>query len=957
MRPLPLSLALLAAFALSACAATMAGEETAPAAAAAPAAPGPAPVAELVRRVDIPYERFTLDNGLEVVVHEDRKAPVVAVSVWYNVGSKDEPPGRTGFAHLFEHLMFGGSENVANFDELVLAMGASNSNGTTWFDRTNYFQTVPTGGLEQMLFIEADRMGRLLGAVTQEKLDAQRGVVQNEKRQGDNEPYGLVEYAQLDALFPEGHPYRHSTIGSMADLDSASLADVKQWFRERYGPNNAVLVLAGDVDAAAARPLVEKHFGDIPRGPVNTPAAAGVPTLAAPRSETMKDRVAQTRLYRNWVVPGLLDEDSVALDIAAAVLGGLSSSRLDNALVRKEQTAVRVSADVQRFHRISLFEVQVDVKEGADVEAVARRLDEIVADLIANGPTADEVQRVATTEVAGRIRGLEQVGGFGGKAVVLAEGALYAGDPGHYRKEMAAYAAATPASVRAALRKWLTRPVYALRVDPGERGAYEEAKGATGGSAHRPSYYREPAPGEEPMAALPAAQRPVPSVGEIPDLDFPEVERATLSNGIGVTYARREGLPLTRVAVEFDAGIAADPAGRLGTQSLMLNLLTEGTTSLDSIAIAEAQERLGANIAAGASLDRTAVTLSALTPNLDPSLALLADIVRNPAFAPAEVERLRAQQLATIANEKTQPARLAQRALPPLLFGPGHPYGKPLTGSGDSEAIQAVTRDELIAFHQSWIRPDNARLFAVGDRPLDELLPMLEARFGGWAPPAAPKGVKAFTAAIPAPRPRIVLIDRPQSPQSYILAGMVLPFEGRDEHLALEAADQVLGNSFLSRINTDLRETKAWSYGSYGYLYPLEHRFPWLIQAPVQADKTGPAIAALVEQVGGFVGARGVTPVELSRIVNQNARELASNFETGGAVLGALRSNALFGRPDDYYETLSDRYRGMTATSLDAAARQAFDPNKLVWVVVGDAALVRPQLDKLGLPIEIMAPR
>ncbi len=671
----------------------------------------------------------------------------------------------------------------------------------------------------------------------------------------------------------------------------------------------------------------------------------------------MKDRVAQTRLYRNWVVPGLLDEDSVSLDIAAAVLGGLSSSRLDNALVRREQTAVRVSADVQRFHRISLFEVQVDVKEGADVEAVARRLDEIVAELIADGPAADEVQRVATTEVAGRIRGLEQVGGFGGKAVVLAEGALYAGDPGHYKKEMAAYAAATPASVRAALRKWLTRPVYALRVEPGERGAYEEAKGAAGGSAHRPFYYREPAPGEEPMAALPAARRPVPPVGEIPDLDFPDVERATLSNGIEVTYARRAGLPLTRVAVEFDAGIAADPADRLGTQSLMLNLLTEGTTSLDSIAIAEAQERLGANISAGASLDRTAVTLSALTPNLDPSLALLADIVRNPAFEPSEVERLRAQQLAAIANEKTEPRRIAQRALPPLLYGESHPYGKPLTGSGDSEAVRAVTRGELVAFHRSWLRPDNAAIFAVSDKPLAELLPLLEARFGEWAPPAAPRGVKAFTAAIPPPRSRILLIDRPQSPQSYILAGMVLPFEGRREHLALEAADQVLGNSFLSRINTDLRETKAWSYGSYGYLYPLEHRFPWLVQAPVQADKTGPAIAALIEQIGSFIGPRGVTAVELNRIVNQNARELASNFETGASVLGALRTNALYDRPDDYYETLSDRYRGMTATTLDAAARAVIDPNKLVWVVVGDAALIRPQLDKLGLPIEAMPPR
>jgi len=349
----------------------------------------PATVADLVRKVDIPYTRFTLANGLRVLVHEDRKAPVVAVSVWYNVGSKDEPPGRTGFAHLFEHLMFNGSENApGDYFEPLREVGATDFNGTTWFDRTNYFQTVPRPALERVLFLESDRMGHLLGAVSQETLTNQVGVVQNEKRQGDNQPFGLVEYAQLAALFPEGHPYRHATIGSMADLDAASLDDVRSWFRAKYGPNNAVLVLAGDISADEARPLVEKYFGHIPRGPENRPAMAPVPTLPAPVTEVMKDRVANTRLYRNWAVPGLLDSESAALTVAAGVLGGLSSSRLDNELVRKDQTAVRVSAENQAFHRVGIFEVQVDVKPGADADAVARRLDAIIADLIARGPTA-----------------------------------------------------------------------------------------------------------------------------------------------------------------------------------------------------------------------------------------------------------------------------------------------------------------------------------------------------------------------------------------------------------------------------------------------------------------------------------------------------------------------------------------------------------------------------------------
>ena len=950
---------------------------SAPSAGAAPATKSAAaPVSQLVRQVDIPWQQFTLANGLKVVVHEDRKAPVVAVSVWYNVGSKDEPAGKTGFAHLFEHLMFNGSENsTGDYFEPLREIGATDFNGTTWFDRTNYFQTVPRPALETALFLESDRMGHLLGAIDQTKLTNQIGVVQNEKRQGDNEPYGLVEYAQLEALFPEGHPYRHSTIGSMADLDRASLDDVKQWFRDKYGPNNAVLVIAGDVSAAEARPLVEKYFGDIPRGKVNKPAAASVPTLPEKKVQVMTDRVANSRIYRDWAVPGLLDPDMVQLDVAGCVLGGLASSRLDNILVRKEQSAVGVEAGIQPFHRISMFEILVNVKPGVDPAGVESRLDQIVDEYIANGPTADEVQRCVTTDVAGRIRGLEQVGGFGGKAVALAEGALYADDPDFYKKQLLAYGRVTPASVKAAMKKWLTRPVYALRVDPGERGAYEEAAGSKGSaSSQRPRYYTPPKPGEKPLAPSPfddqggataapapatasAPARPMPTVGDISNLDFPDIERATLSNGIPIIYARRNTVPVVRVAVEFNAGIAADPANALGTQSLMLNLLDEGTTSRNSIQIAEQQERLGAQIGTGASLDRTAVQLAALTPNLGPSLDLLADVVRNPAFAPAEVERLRAQQLAQIKSELTQPNALGLRALPPILYGAGHPYGRPLTGTGDEAVIKGLTRDDLIRFHQTWIRPDNATIYAVGDVPLASLVPMLESRFGNWARPSVAKGVKNFTAAPPAPSPRIVVIDRPQSPQSVILAGTVLPVRGTDDTLMLTAANEVLGGNFLSRINMDLRETKGWSYGSRSAVQLFENQVPYIITAPVQADKTGPAVQALIEQVTGFTTNRGLTGVELKRVINGNTRQLAGQFETSQAVLSALRSNALYHRSDNYWETIAERYRGMTISGLDSAARQVIDPKKLVWVIVGDASKIRSQLEPIGLPIEVVQPK
>ncbi len=899
-----------------------------------------APVADLVSRVDIPWSRFQLDNGLTVIVHEDRKAPVVAVSIWYNVGSKDEPAGSTGFAHLFEHLMFGGSENSpTSHIQAMSAAGATGLNGTTWFDRTNYFQTVPTPALEQTLFLESDRMGFLLGQVGQPVLDLQRGVVQNEKRQRDNQPYGLASYAQQEALFPEGHPYRHSTIGSMADLDAASLETVRDWFRDNYGPNNAVLVLSGDIDEATARRLTDKYFGSIPRGPVNVPAQAAIPTLAAPVEQVLKDRVANVRISRAWTVPGLLDPDAVPLSVGASILGGLASSRLDNALVRGDQTASSVSAGAQAFQRLGFFTYSADVKPGGVPGAVAARMDSVLADLIANGPTQDEIDRVVTQYAARRIQGLEQVNG---KASALAEGQLYAGDPDFYKTELQAYAAVTPAQVQAAMRKWLTRPVYSQIVEPGERDAYVEAAATPSGAT--------PVPAAEIQRI---ARAPMPTIGDVSNIDFPDVERTRLSNGVEVVYARSTTVPVTRVNLDFDAGYAADDATALGVHSMMLNLMEEGTTTRDSNTLAEVQERLGASISMGASMDRTSAGLTAVTTNLDPSLTLLADVVRNPAFAPAEVERLRAQRLAGLANEKTQPAALAGRALPPLIYGEASPYGRPFNGSGTVETITALTRSDLVAEHAQWIRPDNAKLFVVSDLPLAELTPKLEAAFGNWSAPSASKGVKRFDADLPQTTSRVVLIDRPQSPQSLIYGGAVLPMSGTDDLLTLNAANTVLGTDFLSRINADLRETKGWSYGVRGNVNALQHRVPYIVNAPVQANRTGESIAALIAQYERFLGSEGVTSAELERTVNGDTRGLAGSYETSGQILGALRSNDLYGRPDDYQETLASRTRALNAAQLDAAARAAIDPDRFVWVVVGDASVVKPQLDALGLPVEV----
>lgn len=901
----------------------------------------------LVAQVKIPYQEFKLANGLTVLVHEDRKAPIVNVTVWYNVGSKDEPKGKTGFAHLFEHLMFNGSENAPNdYFQYLAEMGATDYNGTTWFDRTNYFQTVPRPALDRALWLESDRMGYLLGAVTQQKLDNQRGVVQNEKRQGDNEPGGLVFYDVLGTLFPDGHPYQHEAIGSMADLDSASMTDVKAWFTENYGPNNATLVLAGDISAAEARPLVEKYFGAIARGPVNDPAKADVPTLAAPVRKTFKDQVAATSITRYWAVEGITGADRIALDVGASILGGLASSRLDKELVREEQLAVSVSAGNSAFHRIGILQVEATAKDGVDLAVLEKRLDEVVNRMITEGPTEDEVRRAVTSTLARTIRGLEQVGGFSGKAQTLAEGDVLADDPAFYAREFDALATLTPAQVKAAMGRWMTRPAMTVVLEPGPRdAAYEEAASTkTEGNASERDRAAE--------TITVSVARPAPPIASVAKLDFPDVQRATLANGMKLTYAQRNAVPATYVTMSFNAGGAADPVNLQGLQSLTMGLFSEGTASLSSQEIAEARERLGVTISAGGSADRSSFTLSALSSNLAPSLDLFRQVIREPAFNQADIDRVKSQTLTGIRAQMRSPQGIAGRAIGTELFGPAAPYG----GVATIESVSAISRDNLLAFKDSWIRPDNGEVFVISDRPMGEIVAALNTSFGNWTAPAAPKGKKDFASlAASAPKGnRVVLINRPNSPQSFILGAQRTDLDARDPAwVDFTNANNAIGGSFLARLNMNLRETKGWSYGVRGAPQAYENAVVYAISGGVQADRTGDSLAEMIKETREFLTVKGVTEEELTRNVAAEIGELPGSFETSPAVLGAMQTNALYGRPDNYYETLVARYSGQSRESLDAAARSALDVDDFVWVVVGDAAQVAPQLEALGLPVEV----
>ncbi|GGY29361.1 zinc protease [Rhodanobacter panaciterrae] len=915
------------------------------------ASPETATIAATATTQQIPelaYDRFVLPNGLTVVVHEDHKAPVVAVSIWYHVGSSYEPAHKTGFAHLFEHLMFQGSENHKDefFKPFELA-GATDQNGTTWLDRTNYFETVPTTALDMALWMESDRMGHLLGAIGQAQLDEQRGVVQNEKRQDENQPYGRAgEMIQAEA-FPANHPYHHDTIGSMDDLNAASLGDVKQWFRDYYGAANTVVVLSGDITPAVAKEKMLKYFGDIAAGPQVPRPQPWVAPRDTSTHGTMTDNVAQTRIYREWNAPGRGTSDENLLEIAAAVLGGSKTSRLYQRLVYQDKLADDVSVDVQQHVLASLFQLQVDVKKGVDPKQVDAAIADEWQKFLKDGPSADELARVKTETRASFVRGLENVNT---QASILAEGQLYQGDPGAYLKDFNEFMAATPASVSAVANQWIAKGDYTLTVVPGKVEATDMATAS--GRAAAPG---APAPvlsakGDYRVVKSDVDRsKGVPEVNTFPDLSFPTLQRGKLDNGVEVILAERHTVPAVQLQLLFDAGYAADQGRKLGTSSFTMSMLDEGSKELDSVEIAKRKQRLGAIIGSGCGLDYCNASLNALNDQLKPSLELFTDIVRNPAFRETDISRIRGQWLAGIAQEKSQPTGIALRTLPPLLYGKGHAYAIPFTGTGTEASIKSLTADDMRTFMTDFIRPDNMKILVAGDTTLDKIIPQLNAAFGQWKAPASKLPVKNIGEVAAPKQVRVYLVDRPGAQQSLILAGSLAPSTEAPNNLEIQTMNGAFGGTFTSRLNMNLREDKHWAYGAFSFLSNAKGQRPYLLYAPVQTDKTAPSVAEMLKEARGVIGDKPLTAQEISKIKVGDVRSMPGGYQTTSAVMGALQGIAQYNRPDDYVQTLKSRIEAQSDASVEAAAKQLIHPDQLTWVIVGDLKKIEAPIRALKL--------
>ena len=858
---------------------------------------------DIANRINIDYELFRLDNGLTTIVHPDHSTRTVYVGIWYGVGSKDEPPGQTGFAHLFEHLMFQGTENrEGEYFAPFTKAGATGMNGTTSEDRTNYFATVPTGALDMALWMESDRMSNLLGAVTQEALDEQRGVVQNEKRQGENRPYAGVYDRVRANVYPAGHPYRHSVIGSMEDLDAASLEDVHEWFDTYYGASNAVLVLSGDVDVATAKEKVTHFFSGAPAGVPLVKPQQWIPEIRENRKEVLYDRVGQIRISRTWALPNLKDRDTMLMylvddmQLATGLRGGAYGQ-----VINGENN------------------LTINLRNGVDPEAVIAVVDEVIAAYLQEGPDAQILENAKLGINMSMLSSMESKSSMGR---MLAEGQLYTNDPLWVKQELAWLNEATAEDVKAVANRWLSRGHFEITVLP----------------------FPEYVTGEDAVD-----RSAVPVVSDVSGIQFPEINTATLDNGMQVVVARSGELPLIDVAIRVGTGNMADAPDAPGISDAVFALMQRGTERWDANELAAAKDRIAMDSQMSANIENSSFGYRILSGNLQASLDIAAEVFENPTFPEEELVKFQQQVLAYLANIQRNPARNATGLYRRALYGADHPLG----GVWTPDLVENLNRGRIEDFHAREIAPDNMTVFMIGDIDIDTATAALEVSFGRWR--AKNASAKRPVGAAISSGPRVILVDQPGAPQSTIRAGHSLaPFDA-ESNTELTVVNGVFGADFEARINMNLREDKAWSYGmSSGILRVATGDQALVVAGSVQTDKTMESLQEIMREYTEYVTTRPATPAELERVKLNRTRSLPGRFASKRGFLSSMIASDSYGLPYDYAENMAARVEAVTLEGVNNRARDVIRPDELTWVIVGDLDEIEQKVRSLNYgPVEI----
>lgn len=887
-------------------------------------------------QIQLDFEKYTLPNGLDVILREDHRLPIVATNIWYHVGPANELPGRTGFAHLFEHMMFQSSGHVGEdqFWKYMEGAGASFINGTTDADRTNYLSDVPANQLETALWLESDRMGFLLDTITAASLANQQDVVRNERRQSlESAPYQLVEEAMLQTALPKGHPYYGYIIGSHEDIQAAKLEDVRDFFKRYYCPNNASLVIVGDIDKVKTKALIEKYFGSIPRGEPVPAITATTPPITAERRVAMTDKVTLPRVYMLYLTPPIFKPGDAEATVAANILGGGKASRLYKALVYTKQIAQDVTVSQSSYLLGSQFQVTATVKPGHTVDEVEAAIDAELARFAAEGPTAAEVAAAQNSIFSEIVTSLESFGGFEGIADRMNKYNQFHKDPGYLNQDLARYGAVTAESLKKFAQEQLgkNQRVVAHAI-PGEKKLPPD-----------PAAPPKPTAEEQKVTSAEPWRSEQPKPGPAPTAKLPRAKKFGLSNGLTVYLVESNHLPIVSANVVFRSGSASDPQGMAGLAGFTASMLDEGTSKRDAMQIADEIHALGATLGTSSQVDGSGASTRALKANALPALSILSDVVTSPAFPEKDIERVRKERLTALMQQRDAPFPTAMRVMNACLFGPTHPYGH--TSLGTEAALQKIARSDMETFYKSSYSPKNAALILVGNLTEAEAKKLAQDSFGSW------KGDAAATSTPPEgamTNARVVIVDKAGSNSTALLVGQFGVTRSNPDYEKLDVMNTVLGGLFSSRINLNLREDKGYSYGAFSFIGQNRGVGPFMAGAQVRGDVTGPSAEELLKEVTKIRDG-GVTEEELALAKESITRPLPANFETTASTAGTMAGLYLFELPLDYYETLPTRVNAITVADVATVAKKYLTPERMVVVAVGDRKTIEPQLQKLNL--------
>ena len=899
--------------------------------------------------INIPYKKYKLDNGLTVIVHEDHSDPLVHVDVTYHVGSAREELGKSGFAHFFEHMMFQGSENVADEEHFkIISEAGGTLNGTTNSDRTNYFETVPVNQLEKMLWLESDRMGFLLDAVTQEKFEVQRETVKNERGQRvDNRPYGRLGERMAQAMYPDGHPYSWPVIGFMDDLNRVNVNDLKAFFLKWYGPNNATLTIGGDINANEILPLVTKYFAPIPKGPEIPKVEKKAVTLNADRYISMEDKVHLPLLAMSFPTTYARSEDEAPLDILAEILGGGNNSLLYKNLV-KTQLAVQASANhpcQELSCSISIYALPnpTSGKTLADMEKIVR---DSFTEFEKRGVTQDDLDKVKAKIESGAIFGLQSVSG---KVSQLAASETFTGNPNSTKAEIARYNSVTKADVMRVFNQYIKgKSSVIMSVVP--EGQTQLIAAPDNFTPKKHDFGGPSTTSADDLVARRAVDtfdRSVqPVAGANPAVDVPALWQTKTDNGIKILGTQSSETPTTAVFIKIPGGFYNEQTSKVGLSSMTASLMSESTQNYTTEEMSNALEKLGSQVSIYADKTHTNVYVSTLTKNLDATLKLVEEKLFRPAFNADDFERNKKQIIQNIQHSMKDAGYLASNTYSKLLYGDNIAA---LPSSGTLNSIEAITLDDVDTFYKANFKPQGAQVIIVSDLSEADVEPKVKSALANWQG----KG-QSFDVDFTEPNVQtnvIYLVDKPGAPQSQIRIGkrdMVEDITG--EFFKANLMNFALGGTFNSRINLNLREDKGYTYGARSRFWGDKTSGGFTASAAVRADSTAASITEFTNELNNYAQ-NGVTDEELMFMRKAINQKDALKYETPNAKLGFLAQILEFDLEPNFVKERNKIVSTISKEEINALAKKHLNAKDMIYLVVGDAKTLRPELEKLGMKV------